>query len=100
MKNIGLIILSIIITGLNVAAFGLIVGLMATAGTVGILISGYLYFQMKKTKIIEEAHQNDQPFFNNEAEWKAYYHRDATPLSEESELKILLAENISQLAVS
>ncbi|MBS7578202.1 MULTISPECIES: hypothetical protein [unclassified Enterococcus] len=100
MKNIGLIILSIIITSLNVAAFGLVVGLMATAGVIAALASGYIYFQMKKEKIIEESHLSNQPFFNNEEEWKAYYHRDATPLSEESELKILLAENINQLAVS
>lgn len=100
MKTIGLLILSTIIAGLNVAAFGLFVGILSTIGAIGLIFSGHLYFHMKKIKIIQDTIKDTQPFFENEEEWKAYYHRDATPLSEESELKILLADNINHLAVS
>ncbi|MDR1567849.1 MAG: hypothetical protein LBS33_04150 [Streptococcaceae bacterium] len=99
MKNLIIIVSSMILTALNIAAFGLLIGLFATIGAVGLLVSGFLYFQMEKSKIIRELNQGTQPFFENEAEWKAYYHRDATPLSEESQLKVSLVDQITQLAV-
>jgi Skp family chaperone for outer membrane proteins len=99
MKNLILIMIGLIVASLNTFAFGLLIGAFATMGTIGFLLTGYLYFQSEKIKIVAELDQETQPFFQNEDEWRTYYHRDATPLSEESQLKVSLAKNINQLAV-